>query len=278
MNPIERERNVIERTLKPNTIQSLKVDFANLGIKQGDILLVHSSLSQLGWTVGGPVSVIDALLNTIGKKGTLIMPAFTSGNTDPSEWHYPPVPKNWWIVIREYAPAFHIDKTPTRGVGIIAETFRKYPGVIRSNHPDSSFCAWGKYAKFITKNHSLDSDLGEGSPLARIYELDGKVLLLGVDHSSDTSIHLAEYRSEYKEKYYKPQGSSILVNNKRQWVQWKELNLITDDFEDIGHDFEKEIKLIIKKVGLADARLFSQRKLVDFAIEWIRKNRSQKLS
>ena len=205
------------------------------------------------------------------------MPAFTSGNTDPSEWQCPPVPKSWWSIIREHTPGFHVDKTPTRGVGIIPETFRKYPGVIRSNHPDSSFCAWGEHAKFITKNHSLDSDLGEGSPLARIYELDGKVLLLGVSHSSNTSIHLAEYRSDYKEKYYKSQGSSILVNNKRQWVQWKELNLITDDFEDIGCDFEIKLAITPTKVGLADTRLFSQRQLVDFAIEWIRKNRTQKL-
>ncbi len=277
MNYIERERNIIEKTLKPNTRQSLKDDFANLGIKRGDILLVHSSLSQLGWTVGGPVSVIDALLDVIGKKGTLIMPTFSAGNTDPSEWQNPPVPKSWWSVIREHTPAFHVDKTPTRGVGIIPETFRKYAGVIRSNHPDSSFCAWGEQAKFITKDHSLDSDLGEGSPLARIYELDGKVLLLGVGHSSNTSIHLAEFRSDYKEKYYKTQGSSILVNNKRQWVQWEELNVITDDFEDLGHDFETKMAIVIKKVGLADARLFSQRHLVDFAIDWIRKNRTQKL-
>ena len=277
MNFIDKERNVIEKTSKPNTIESLTADFRNLGVKVGDIILLHSSLSQLGWTVGGPVSVIDALLNNIGKRGTLIMPTFTSGNTDPSEWQYPPVPKSWWSVIREHAPGFHVDKTPTRGMGIIAETFRKYPGVIRSNHPDSSFCAWGEHAKFITKNHSLDSDLGEGSPLARIYELDGKVLLLGVSHSSNTSIHLAEYRSDYKEKYYKSQGSSMLVNNKRQWVQWKELNLITDDFEDIGRDFEIKLAITPKKVGLADTRLFSQRQLVDFAIEWIRKNRAQKL-
>jgi aminoglycoside 3-N-acetyltransferase len=277
MNYIEKEWNVIKKTSMPNTIESLTDDFRNLGVVEGDIILLHSSLSQLGWTVGGPVSVIDALLNVIGKKGTLIIPTFSAGNTDPSEWQNPPVPKSWWPIIREHIPAFHVDKTPTRGVGIIPESFRKYPGVIRSNHPDSSFCAWGKYAKFITNNHSLDSDLGEGSPLARIYELDGKVLLLGVGHSSNTSIHLAEYRSDYKEKYYISQGSSILVNNKRQWVQWKELNIITDDFEDIGHDFETKMAIVIKKVGLADARLFSQTQLVDFAIDWIRKNRTQKL-
>jgi len=275
MNYIEKEKDIINITITPNTIESLKDDFKSLGLKQGDIILVHSSLSQLGWTVGGPVSVIDALISVLGEEGTLIMPTFSSGSTDPKDWQYPPVPKEWFPIIREQMPAFHIDKTPTRGMGIIAETFRKYPGVVRSNHPVSSFSAWGKHAHYITQDHTLESDLGEGSPLARIYELDGKVLLLGVTHSSNTSIHLAEYRSSYKEKHFKPNGSSIIVNGKRQWVQWNELNLITDDFEDIGNDFETIMSILPKKVGLADARLFSQRSLVDFANDWISKNRTQ---
>lgn len=275
MKHIENERDVVNKTTIPNTIQSLKDSFTALGVKKGDILIVHSSLTQLGWTVGGPVSVIDALMSIIKKEGTLVMPTFSSGNTDPKEWQYPTVPKEWFPTIRDQMPAFHIDKTPTRGMGVIAETFRKYPGVVRSNHPVSSFSAWGKYAKYITQNHRLEYDLGEGSPLARIYELDGKVLLLGVDHSSNTSIHLAEYRSEYKEKYYKPQESSILVENERQWAQWEELNVITDDFEHLGRDFETKLGIVPEKVGLADARLFSQRDLVDFAVDWIRKNRLQ---
>jgi len=275
MNYIEKERNIINKTRIPNTIQSLKNDFTALGVKKGDILLVHSSLSQLGWTVGGSISVIDALIGVIEIKGTLIMPAFSSGNTDPKGWQYPPVPKEWYQIIREQMPPFHVDKAPTRGMGSIAETFRKYPGVLRSNHPVSSFSAWGKYAQYITQDHNLQYDLGEGSPLARIYELDGRVLLLGVDHSSNTSIHLAEYRSEYKEKYYKPQGSSILVENERQWAQWEELNMITDDFESLGREFETRVGIVPKKVGLAEARLFSQRDLVDFAVDWIRKNRLQ---
>lgn len=275
MNYVEKEHNVIKKTTTPNTIKSLKEDFKSLGVNPGDIVLIHSSLSQLGWTVGGPVSVIDALISIIRENGTLIMPSFSSGNTDPAEWGNPPVPKEWIPIIREDMPAFHVDKTPTRAMGRIAETFRKYPGVIRSDHPVSSFSAWGKHARYIIQNHMIDSDLGEGSPLAKIYKLDGKVLLLGVDHSSNTSLHLAEYRSEYKEKYFKPNGSSIIVDGKRKWLQWNELNFITEDFEAIGRDFEVKMGIISKKVGLADAKLFSQRLLIDFAIEWIRQNRNQ---
>jgi len=276
MNFIQKELDIIKKTSTPNTIQSLRDDFRTLGIKLGDLLLVHSSLSQLGWTLGGPISVIDALLSIIGKKGTLVMPSFSSGNTDPQEWQYPPVPKTWHSIIRDNMPPFHVDKTPTRGMGIIAETFRKYPDVIRSNHPTSSFCAQGKYARYITENHRLEYDLGERSPLAKIYELNGKILLLGVGHSSNTSIHLAEYQSDYGDKYYKKQGSSVMVNEKREWVEWNELNLITDDFEELGGAFEQKVKINHGKVGLAETKFFSQRNLVDFAIVWIRKNRTQK--
>jgi len=277
MNYIEREQDIINKTITPNTIESLKDDFKSLGVKKGDIVLVHSSLSQLGWTVGGPVSVIDALISVLGEEGTLIMPSFSSGNTNPDGWQYPPVPKEWCPIIRENMPAFHVDKTPTRAMGTIAETFRKYPGVVRSDHPVSSFSAWGKHARYITQNHKIESDLGDGSPLARIYKLDGKVLLLGVNHSSNTSIHLAEYRSEYKDKYFKVNGSSMIIDGKRQWMQWNELNMITDDFKDIGRDFETKMAVFPKKVGLAEVLLFSQRKLVDFTIEWIRKNRTQEV-
>ena len=60
-----------------------------------------------------------------------------------------------------------------------------------------SFAAWGKHAEFVTDGHSLDNGLGETSPLARVYDLDGYVLLLGVDYDSNTSFHLAEYRAPH---------------------------------------------------------------------------------
>ena len=160
MNYIEKEYNIVKKTERPNTFDSLRRDFISLGLKPGMVVIVHSSLSNIGWTVGGPVSIIDALMDVLTRKGTLVMPTFSSGNTEPSEWQNPPVPKEWWPVIRMYTPAFHLDKIPTRGMGTIPETFRKYPNVIRSYHPTSSFAAWGKYAKKITKNHPLENDLG----------------------------------------------------------------------------------------------------------------------
>lgn len=278
MKNIEGEFEVVKKSYKPNTIDTLKHDFKALGLEPGVVIIMHSSLSKLGWTVGGPVSVIRAMMEILTKKGTLIMPTFTAGNSEPSAWENPPVPENWWSIIREYTPAFNPIVTPTRSMGIIVETFRTFPRIYRSNHPVSSFAAWGKHAKKVIKNHTLGSDLGESSPLARIYDLDGQILLLGVTHSNNTSLHLAEYRSNYYGKKHRPTGSAIMKNGKRKWVIWEELDLNPDDFEKIGHDFEILRQYKPRKVGLADTRLLSQREMVDFAIKWIKKNRIEEKS
>ncbi len=267
------EKDVIASTQQPNTINTLKNDFETLGVKPGAVIIMHSSLSKMGWTVGGPVTVIKAILQILTPEGTLIMPTFSGDNTDPSNWENPPVPKSWWDIIRNEMPAYHPKITPTRGMGTVVDTFRNWPKVIRSNHPISSFAVWGKYAEFITKNHELLADLGENSPLARIYDLDGFILLVGVTHENNSSLHLAEYRSKFKNKRKRLTGSAISVNNKREWVEWEELNINSDDFEQLGLDFESKISYVPGKVGLAEARLLSQKEMVDFAVEWFKINR-----
>lgn len=267
------EEEVVRITQHPNTITTLKHDFETLGLKPGLVVIMHSSLSKIGWTVGGPVAVIKALMQILTSEGTLVMPTFSGDNTDPSQWENPPVPESWWNIIRNEMPAYNPKITPTRGVGIIADTFRKWPNVIRSNHPVSSFAAWGKYSDYIIKDHKLTADLGENSPLARIYELDGQILLLGVSHENNSSLHLAEYRSEYPNKQVRLNASAMFLNNKRQWVEWEELDLNSDDFKQLGKDFESKINYIPGKIGLAEARLLSQREIVDFSVEWFKENR-----
>jgi len=269
----ETEGSVINSTKQPNTITSLKSDFMALGVKPGDIIIMHSSLSKIGWTVGGSVAVIKAITEILTPEGTLVMPTFTGDNSEPSDWEHPPVPKTWWDTIRNEMPAFDPKITPTRGMGIIVETFRNWPGVSRTNHPISSFAAWGKRANYILDNHDLEADLGEETPLSRLYELNGFILLLGVTHENNTSLHLAEYRSEFPGKKHNITGSAMMVNNQRKWVEWKEIDLNPDDFEQLGVDYESSIDYQLGKVGEANARLISLRSIVDFAIEWLPKNR-----
>jgi aminoglycoside 3-N-acetyltransferase len=269
------EAAVIQRsTGAPVTRLSLAEDFVRLGVRAGSLLLVHSSLSALGWVCGGPVAVIQALDDVLGDEGTLVMPAHSGEYSDPDLWCNPPVPQEWCEVIRQTMPAFDPALTPTRCMGAVAECFRKQPGVLRSNHPHVSFAARGPLAAQITRNHVLDSSLGEGSPLARLYELDAQVMLLGVKHGNNTSLHLSENRAEYTSKKRVRFGAPTLVNGVREWTWFEDLETDDDDFAEIGETFELLPGMVtIGAAGYGQARLFKQRALVDYGVKWMQENR-----
>ena len=191
----------------------------------------------MGWVCGGPVAVIIALQKVLGETGTLVMPTHSTDLSEPSQWENPPVPESWWQTIRETMPAYDPDLTPTRSMGKIVETFRKQKGVLRSTHPQNSFCASGPQASHIVSNHSLAFGFGEHSPLARIYDLNGFVLLLGVGHSSNTSIHLAEYRADFPIKCVVQEGAPVSQAGLRRWTTFENINVDASDFDHLGADF-----------------------------------------
>jgi aminoglycoside 3-N-acetyltransferase len=271
------EGEVVHRTQAPVTVTSIKAGLSGLGVQSGMVLLVHSSLSALGWICGGAVAVIQALFESVGAEGTIVMPTYTAGLTDPKNWQHPPVPEWWKDTIRAETPAFDPLRTPTRQMGQIAETFRTWPHVIRSTHPHCSFAAWGRHARQIIKDHGLDEGLGENSPLARIYDLDGWILLLGVGFANNSSLHLAEYRATYPGKRYESNGAPMIVNGRRQWVPIRDLELDPDDFEDIGKQWMAESDAVRSaKIGEGIALLMPQRAAVDYAIRWMEAYRAEK--
>ena len=270
------EGQVVRKTKTLATVESLRDDFEALGIEKGMVLLVHSSLSALGWVCGGAVAVIIALQEVLGETGTLVMPTHSTDLSDPSQWENPPVPESWWQTIRETMPAYDPDLTPTRSMGKIAETFRKQKDVLRSGHPQSSFCARGPQASCIINNHSLAYGLGESSPLARIYDLQGFVLLLGAEHSSNTSIHLAEYRANFPTKRIVKESAPISQAGSRVWTTFEDIDVDASDFDRIGEDFlRSDAGNVVQqgKVGIANCQLMPQRAVVDFAVDWLGENR-----
>ena len=269
---------VVEKTKTPATIDSLQADLRALGVGPGMVVLVHSSLSAMGWVCGGAVAVVIALQKVLGSTGTLVMPAHSTGLSEPSKWESPPVPESWWPVIRETMPAYDPALTPTRAMGIIAETFRKQRGVLRSSHPLDSFCASGPHASRIVNDHSLSFGMGEHSPLARIYDLHGFVLLLGVGHGNNTSMHLAEYRANFSTKRIVQEGAPISASGSRTWATFEDVDIDSSDFDRIGEDFlRSDAGNVVRqgKVGLASCQFMPQRDVVDFTVGWLEENRSK---
>lgn len=259
-------KDLVAATALPNTVDTIAQDLKKLGVTEGMTIIVHSSLRSLGWVCGGQVAVVEALMKVVTEEGTIVMPTQSSDLSDPKGWENPPVPKEWWEIIRNNVPLFNPETTPSRSMGKVVECFRTYSGVKRSNHPLHSFAAWGKYAEWITKEQALFPSFGEDSPLRKIYDLDGYVLLLGVDHDSNTSMHLSEVRAGVRELV--DIGAPLLENDVRIWKEYKEFDYDSDDFEQIGKQFDETSFVTIGNVGNATCKLMKQREAVDFATKY----------
>lgn len=266
------EAEVIDRTDEPITMEQIVTDLQALGVETGDVLFVHSSLSAVGWVSGGAQAVVEALLEAVGQSGTLVMPAHTGQYTDPADWEHPPIPEDWVETVRETRPPFDPERTPTRGLGRIPETFRTYPGVLRSDHPLYSVAARGPAAERIAGAHPYDYGLGPESPMGSIYDLGGSVLLLGTDHETNTSFHLAEHLADV-ETGEVTRRAPVRRRGERVEVEYRDIELEVDDFDRLGEDFEAEVGSETGAVGEAETKLIDQRTLVQFAVKWFERNR-----
>ena len=265
------EQRSIEKSEAPITVARLAGDLRALGVREGSVLLVHTSVSALGWVCGGAQAVALALLEALGPAGTLVVPTHTNGNSDPAEWANPPVPEAWWPVIRAEMPAFDPAVTPS-ALGAVTNVVRTWPGARRSGHPQYSFAAVGPAAEEITAGHELTSGLGERSPLARVHDLDGDVLLLGAGHGSNTSMHLAEHRVAHPRQA--GNGAAVATPAGREWVTWEDVLPEEDDFEALGAAFDATGAVRVGRTGVAESRLMRQRALVAFAVRWMDEHRT----
>jgi aminoglycoside 3-N-acetyltransferase len=158
-------------------------------------------------------------------------------------------------------------------MGVLAETVRTWPGAVRSMHPQTSFGAIGAKAEFVTEGHALDSMLGENSPLARLEDLDAKVLLLGVGFDSCTCFHLAEYRTKMPKA---DTSFAIMEDGVRKWKTVSDVSVNEGDFAELGKDFLKTGSVGKGKIGAADCYLFPLSEAVKFAEKWLVSHRCKR--
>ena len=155
-------------------VHRITQDLRALGVREGGVLLVHSSLSALGYVEGGPETVIQGLLGALGPDGTLLMPALTYERVTPEN------------------PVFDARHTPSN-VGAIPEYFRLRPGTRRSVHPTHSVCAVGPRAGALLDDHPLDdTPCGPHSPFRKLRDVSGQLLMLGCGLHPNTSMHAIE--------------------------------------------------------------------------------------
>lgn len=260
------ERKIV---LKQDIIDALK----RVGVRQGQNIMVHTSLSSLGFVCGGAQIVIEALLECAGEDGTVMMPAQSWKNLDPETGVHWEEPQEWWQLIRDNWPAYNKDITPTNTMGAVAEMFRKWPGTLRSDHPARSVAAYGKNAGYLTEDHDLSNIFGENSPIGKLYEMDGYVLLIGVGYDKNTSLHLADVRAKYPGRHMVKESSAVMQDGKRVWKTYETLYVDGEDFEEIGRAFECCHEVKKEHLGNGILTFMKQRELVDFAVKWIEENR-----
>ena len=268
------EADAVAAAERPATRASIADELGNLGVEPGMTLMVHSSLSKLGFVAGGAHAVVLALLDAVGPDGTVMMPTLSNQLSDPASWQDPPVPESWWQTIREETPAYDPDLTPTRLMGAIVDCFRHHPGVRRSAHPSASMAALGPRTTELLEPHDLDNALGERSPLARLYDAGGHILLLGVTHENNTSLHLAEHRSPPPDGQPRVRHSApVIQDGERRWVTYDDIDDDASDFGRLGEAFAATGQETRGPVGAGIGRLMRARDVVDFGVDWLQEHR-----
>lgn len=227
------------------TKQDIIDGLGELGLKAGDKVVVHSSLSSFGEVEGGADAVIDAILEVLGNSGTLIVPTF---NFEPGVW----------------------DRENTKSiVGTITEAVRARPDAIRSNSPTHSVAALGPLAEVITENHEKVDPFGRGSALYKALQAGAKILQLGVTHTTNSTIHVAEEIAQvpYLERQ---RNVGIKLPDGKVIHKWIRRPGCSQGFNAVDEILYEKDQINEVMIGKCKARLMTARAVVDAALELLK--------
>lgn len=254
----------LEETASVLTKEKIIEQLKYLGVQKGMTLLVQGDMKQLGTVVGGEQSVIEALMETVGFEGTIVMPSFTFGLLDPSS-QKKKVERQYWKAFRNGLEPFDRRLSVEMDEDTLVQQFLRNDGVARSYHPIYSFAAWGKYARIFCDKHPLHFGLNQDSPLGKMVDFNGFVVLLGTSYEKSVMFQLAKYKGD--QFPVRIISAPIRSGNKKEWK----------DLLDISYDSKKGIKEAMeymeeKKVvrttflGKGCCRFFSCREALQAAV------------
>jgi aminoglycoside N3'-acetyltransferase len=218
-----------------------------LGVAPGGVLLVHTSFSKVKPVEDGPMGLISALRSALGSDGTLVMPSMSYDDDHP----------------------FDKTKSHCAEMGIVPDTFWRQSGVLRSDN-NHAFAAIGPLSERILAPHPIDIPHGLDSPVGKVYELDGQVLLLGVGQDANTTIHLCENLAGVRYRRYK--HIIILKEGKSTRFEYREIDHCCQNFPFVDEWLDDRGLQQRGMVGNAKARLIRSRDIVDVVTKRLKDN------
>jgi len=272
-----------ESESRPVTRSELIRGLRSLGVRSGGIVMVHARMSALGWVVGGSQTVVEALLGVLGPAGALM--AYAGWEDDPyglAEW-----PQQWQEAYRAELPPFDPELSEAdHEMGRLPERIRTWPGARASAGHEMRMVAVGARAAWLTRGQPWHHPAGPGSPLAKLVQADGQVLMLGAPLDTLTLLHHAEALVDAPGKRMVTYAIPVRDGDR---VVWREVQdhdtssrgafpyqqVITggeDAFAVIGRQALAAGAGTSGKVGEAESHLFDACPLVDFATGWLQRS------
>ncbi len=249
------------------TRTSLAADLRAIGLEPGDAVLVHAALRQVGRVIGGPDTILTAMLDVVGAEGTVL------GYTD---WQLEDFGRDY-LDWREDVPAFDPERSrATRDNGFWSEMLRTTPGARRSGNPGASMAAIGGRAAWFVADHALDYGYGPQSPLGKLVEAKGKVLMVGATLDHMTLLHHAEHLANFPNKRTVRYEAPLLVDGVSTWRWFEEFDtsnapdgMAEDYFAAIVEAFLATGEGRRGVVGEAGSVLVPAAEMVEFAVRWM---------
>lgn len=238
------------------------------------MVMVHAAMSRVGRLLNGPDALIGALLDAVGRDGTVL--AYTDWDARYDELLDADgrVPIEW----REHIPPFDpVASRAARENGALAEFLRTFPGARRSGNPGASVAALGAKAAWITADHPLDYGYGEGSPLAKLVAAGGKVLMIGAPFDTMTLLHHAEHLARIKGKRVRRYDVPFAAASGTRWRTIEEFDtslpvvagLSDNYFAGIVDEFLGLGVGATGLVGAASATVAEAAAITAFAVDWL---------